>query len=62
MLFMIGVLKNFGNLIGKHLCWSLFFKKVAGLETFKNAFFKEHLQWLLLSIRALTEEAANENY
>ena len=25
------VLKNFTNFTGKHLCWSLFFNKVAGL-------------------------------
>ena len=29
--FRIGVLKNFAILTGKHLCWSLFFNKVAGL-------------------------------
>ena len=26
-----GVPKNFGKLTGKHLCWDLFFNKVAGL-------------------------------
>ena len=26
MFFKIGVLKNFTNFIGKHLCWSLFLK------------------------------------
>ena len=26
------VLKNFAKLTGKHLCWSLFFKKVADLQ------------------------------
>ena len=25
------VLKNFANFTGKHLCWSIFFNKVAGL-------------------------------
>ena len=30
-----GVLKNFTNLTGKHLCWSLFFNKVAALRAFK---------------------------
>ena len=30
-------LKNFAKVIGKHLCWSLFFNKVA--EIFKNTFF-----------------------
>ena len=28
MFFKIGVLKNFANFTGKHLCWSLFFKKL----------------------------------
>ena len=52
MFFKIGVLKNFANLTGKYLCWSLFLNKVAGLqaceigEMFKNAFFKEHRPWL----------------
>ena len=32
MLFKIGVLKNFGNLTGNHLCWSLLFNKDAGLN------------------------------
>ena len=27
--FKKGVLKNFANFTGKHLCWSLFFNKVA---------------------------------
>ena len=30
MFFEIGVLKSFANFIGKHLCWSLLFKKLAG--------------------------------
>ena len=55
------ILKNFPKFTGKHLCWSLFFNKVAALrpaksqvfscefwEIFKNTFFTEHLQWLLL--------------
>ena len=29
VLFKKGVLKNFANFTGKHLCWSLFFNKVA---------------------------------
>ena len=29
MFFKIGVLKNFAVFIGKHLCWSLFFNRVA---------------------------------
>ena len=28
MLFKIGVFKNFANFTGKHLCWSLFLKKL----------------------------------
>ena len=63
------VLKNFAKFIGKHLCRSLFFTKVAGLRSatllkkrlwhtgvflrifakmFKNSYFKEQRQWLLL--------------
>ena len=45
MLFKIGAPKNFANFTGKHLCWSLFLKKVAGLQ---DTLFIEHLQWLLL--------------
>ena len=30
--FKKGVLKHFSNFTGKHLCWSLFFDKVAGLR------------------------------
>ena len=30
MLYKIVVLKNFANSTGKHLCWNLFLKKVAG--------------------------------
>ena len=43
-----GVLKNFGNSTGKHLCQSLFFNKVAGLKFLRTPFFIEHLWWLLL--------------
>ena len=32
MFLKIGVLKNLANFTGKHLCWSLFFNKVAGLR------------------------------
>ena len=48
-----GVLKNFVKFTGKHMCWSLFFNKLAGLrpatsserddiagELFKNNFLK----------------------
>ena len=53
-----GVLRNFAKFLGKHLCQSFFFEKVAGLrkketltrvfscefcEIFKNTFFTEHL-------------------
>ena len=39
--FTIGVLKNVANFTGKHQCWSLFSKKVAGLQpkSFKNTIF-----------------------
>ena len=57
-----GVLKNVTKFIGKHLCQSLFFNKVAvskpatllkrdpgtGVFLFKNAFFTEHFRWLFL--------------
>ena len=33
MFFKLGVLKNFAILPGKHLCWSPFFNKVAGLRS-----------------------------
>ena len=39
MLFEIVVLKNFTKLLGKHLCRSLAFNKVAGFRLFKNTFF-----------------------
>ena len=32
--FKLGVLKNFAKFTGKHLCQSLFFNKVAGLNVF----------------------------
>ena len=66
------VLRNFTKFIGKHLCQSLFFNKVAGLtpeatlaqvfscafyEISKNTFFTEHLWWLLL-----TEVKSNESF
>ena len=49
------VLKNFVKFPGKHLCWNLFFNKVASMtptqvfssefcEIFKNTFFPEHLR------------------
>ena len=34
MFFKIGVLENFTNFTGKHLCWSLFLNKVPGLKTY----------------------------
>ena len=39
MLFEIVVLKNFTKLLGKHLCRSFAFNKVAGFRLFKNTFF-----------------------
>ena len=50
MFFKIGVLKNFANFRGKHLCSSLFLIQVVSCQIskiFKNNFFKEHLRWLL---------------
>ena len=35
-------LKNFGNFIGKHLRWNLFYCEYC--EIFKNAYFAEHLR------------------
>ena len=63
--FKIGVIKNFTVFVGKHMCLSLFFNKVAGLKKrlqhrffpvnivkcLKTAFFIEHFQWLLLTSR-----------
>ena len=50
----IGVLKNFANATGKHLCWSLFLKtqvlSCEICEIFKNTFLTEQLRWLLLSV------------
>ena len=45
MLFKKGVFKNFPKLSGKHLCWSLFLSKVAGIrpETSTQVFFCEFL-------------------
>ena len=57
-----GVTRNFKKFTGKHLCQSLFFKKVAEKETLaqmfhcefreisKNTFLTEHL-WTTASIR-----------
>ena len=38
MFFKICVLKSFANFTGKHLCWSLFLKKLAGQLYFKKGF------------------------
>ena len=48
-----GVLRKFAKFLGKQLCQSLFFNKVAGLPVnfvkfLRTAFFIEHLWWLLL--------------
>ena len=62
MFFKIGALKNFAILPGKHLCWSLFLRKLQETPTqvfsceyweiFKNSFFyrKPSLRWLLLIV------------
>ena len=57
-----GVLRKFAKFIGKHLCQSLFFNKVAGLRPVNFAKFLrtplyiEHLWWLLLRIDGIEEE------
>ena len=48
-----GVLRKFAKFLGKHLCQSLFFNKVAGLPVnfvkfLRTSFFIEHLWWMLL--------------
>ena len=46
-----GVLKNFAIFAGKYLCWSLFLIKVfyrEYYEIFKNTYFEEHCELLLL--------------
>ena len=55
-----GVLKNFSKFTGKHLCWRLFFNKVAGLQHrcfsvnfakfLRTPFFTEHFRWLLVTL------------
>ena len=40
-----GVLRNFAKFTGKHLCQSLFFNKVAGLEFFLVRIF-QHSNWI----------------
>ena len=34
-----GVLRNFTKFTGKHLCYSLFFNKVAGLTAWQSAYY-----------------------
>ena len=75
MFFKMGVLINFVNFTGKHLCWSLFLVKlpasrpatllkrdpnteVFSCEIFKNTFFAENFQWLLLNLRS--KQSGNE--
>ena len=65
MFYKNGVYKTFLKFTRKDLCQSLFFNEVAGLrplaqvfscdfcEIFKNAYFTEHLQWLLLMLAIL---------
>ena len=55
MFFKIGVLTNFGNFTGKHLCWSLLLKKRLNYRCFPVKFstilrinFSEHLQWRII--------------
>ena len=75
MFYKIGVLKNFANFTGKHLCWSVLLIKfltnsikdtptqVVSCEIwkiFKNTSSTEHLQWLLLSKETPTQVFAWE--
>ena len=59
-----GVLRKFAKFLGKHLCQSLFFNKVAGLPVnfvkfLRTSFFLEHLLWLLLfSIETVSSYAS----
>ena len=40
MFYKIGVLKNFADFTGKHLCWSLFLIKLHTLKCFPTKFAK----------------------
>ena len=44
----LGVLKNFANFTGKHLCWSHFSIKLQARGPAKSSFFTEHPRWLLV--------------
>ena len=55
-----GVLRNFAKFTGKHLCQSLFFNKLAGLNVLRTAFFIEHLQWLHLKFFNLHDRIERE--
>ena len=44
-----GALKNFAKFTGKHLCWSLLFKKLNTSGCIFKTFFIEHLRWLFLA-------------
>ena len=64
MFFEIGVLKNFANFAGKHLCWSLFLIKLQAYSKQKQSFAHvlknfvnftgKHLCWSLFLIKFLT--------
>ena len=45
-----GVFKNFRNFTGKHLCWSLFFNKVAGVRPEKKRI-KKRLQHRCFAVK-----------
>ena len=49
MYFRKGVLKNFAMFTGKHLCWSLFFNKYAGLKA--SNIIKKRLQHNFFSVK-----------
>ena len=58
-----GGFRKFAKFLGKHLCQSPFFNKVAGLPVnfvkfLRTSFFIEHLWWLLLfSVEAVSSFA-----
>ena len=50
-----GVLRNFTKFAGKHLCQSLFFNKVAGLNH-KSDFFLNKIDFRASKIQSLEEK------
>ena len=52
-----GVLKNFTKVTGKHLCWNLFFNKVAGLN-----FIKKETPMQVFSCKNYWSQKVNYNF